>query len=127
MVIQNAEAPRSSSRPLFSRPLLLSKRFVNFASRRYLANGLLASELAFGGGDFPQDPRVALAGEVYCLGKRFEQGFDNMVGFITIQQFKVEVAARRIGKALEEFAGQSKTENARHVLRFLSSSDHFIA
>lgn len=56
------------------------------------------------------------AGGVHGAGAGFEEGFDDMMGFLTVEEFEMEGAAGGISEALEEFAGQAEAEGRGHVL-----------
>lgn len=55
-------------------------------------------------------------GSIHGAGKGLEQGFDNMMWFIAVEQLQVQITTGLIGEALEKLAGQAKSEGARSVL-----------
>src|SRR5579862_6773073 len=57
-----------------------------------------------------------LAGDIRRLRKGLKQGLYDMVRFVAIQQFQVEITAGFIGKSLKKLPGQPKAERARSVL-----------
>ena len=69
-------------------------------------------EFSFGRRQPAGNSRISLARNIYGPRKSLENRLDDVVWFIAIKQFQVEVAAGRIGESLKEFAGQSKPEYA---------------
>lgn len=57
------------------------------------------------------DARVMLAGGVHGAGECLEQGFDDVVRFIPVQQFQMQIATGFVRKALEKLPGQTKAES----------------
>ena len=78
---------------------------------------------SFCAGNLPGDARITLAGEIHRLGEGFEHDFDDMVRFIAVKQFKMEIAPGFIGESLEKLPGEPKAERARHVLRPVGFAD----
>jgi hypothetical protein len=72
------------------------------------------------------DAGVLLAGGIDGAGKGFEQAFDDVMGFIAVKQFEVEVAAGFVGEALKEFAGEAEAEGAGQILIFFRIADFFL-
>jgi hypothetical protein len=81
------------------------------------------SQLAFGGGKPAGNPWILLTGNIYGLGKSFEERLNDVVRFIPIQQFQMEVAPGFIGKTLKKLARQSEPESAGHILSLLGLAD----
>src|ERR1019366_7264975 len=65
-------------------------------------------------------------GGVGGAGEGLEQGLDNVVRFVAIKQFQVQVAARFVGEGLEEFARQAKAEGGGGVLILFLRADFFV-
>src|SRR5580765_2386372 len=78
------------------------------AGKGQLFSHVDVSQLAFGAGKFARNARISLTGNIYCFGEGFEKGFDDVMGFVAVKQFQVQIAAGFVGKALEEFAGQAE-------------------
>jgi hypothetical protein len=62
------------------------------------------------------DAWITPAGRVHGAGERLEQRLNNVMRFVAVKQFEVQVAAGFIGEPLEEFAREAKSERTRHVL-----------
>lgn len=69
-------------------------------------------EFSFGGGKPARNSRISLARNIYRFRKRLKQGLDDVVRFVAIEQFQMQVAAGFIGKRLKELAGESEPEDA---------------
>jgi len=72
------------------------------------------------------DARVALAGPVHGAGEGFEEALDDVVGFVAVEEFEVEIAAGLVGKGLEELVGEAETEGGGTVLVFLLYGDFLV-
>jgi len=83
--------------------------------------GLLQASL--GAGHTAGNARVALAGKIHRLGERLEQRLDDMVRFVPVKQFQMEIAPGLVGEGLKKFARQTETERAGHVLPFFRCRD----
>ena len=83
-------------------------------------------KFSLGAGKLSGNPRIALAGEVDRLGESLEEGFDDVMRFVTVKQLQMEITAGFIGEGLEEFARQPEPERARHVLDSFRLADGFV-
>jgi hypothetical protein len=83
-------------------------------------------ELSFGRGKPAGHPRIPLAGGIHGPGKGLKQRLYDVVRFIAVKQFQMEIAARLVGEALEELPGQAESERAGHVLFSLSLIDALV-
>ena len=77
-----------------------------------------ALQFALGAGQLAGDAGVVAARGVHGAGEGFEERFDDVVGFVAVKKFEVEIAAGFVGKTLEKFAGEAETEDAGHILGF---------
>lgn len=67
--------------------------------------------------------RVMLARGIHGARKRLEQCLNDMVWFVAVKQFQVQIAPRLVGEALKKFAREAKTKRARCVLIFFRVGD----
>ena len=67
-----------------------------------------------------------MAGKIYRFGKRLEQGLDDMVGLIPVEQLHMQIAPGFVGETLKELASQAKAECGGHILSFFSLTDRFV-
>ena len=58
-----------------------------------------------------------------ALANALKMRLDHMVRFVAVKQFEVQVAARLVGEALEEFPRQTEAKGAGHVLVFFGAAD----
>lgn len=88
---------------------------------RLAKTGAILGELQFalGAGQLSRNTGVVTAGGIHRPSEGFEQRFDNMVRFITVEKFQMEIATSFVGKTLEKFAGKPETESAGSVLLLL--------
>ena len=70
----------------------------------------------FGAGQLSGDARIAGAGGIGGAGKRLEQSLNDVVRFVAVKQFQMQVAAGFVGEALEKFAGEAEAECAGDIL-----------
>ncbi len=56
------------------------------------------------------------AGGISGAGERLEQRLDDVVRFVAIKQFEMQVAARLVREALIKFAREAEAERAGGVL-----------
>jgi hypothetical protein len=64
-----------------------------------------------------------LTGNIYRTREGLKQGLDNMVRFIPIKQFHVQIAPRFVGEALEKLLRQAEPELRRDVLFAVGNAD----
>ena len=69
------------------------------------------------------DARVVPARGVHRARKRLEQRLDNVMRLVAVKQFQMQIAAGFVGKGLEKFARQPKTERAGGVLVFFRAGN----
>ena len=77
-----------------------------------------ASQFSLGARQLAGDARVVPAGGIHGAGKRLEQRLDDVMRFVAVKQFQVQIAAGFVGEALEKFAREAETKRARDVLIF---------
>ena len=94
---------RRSSRPSFNLPLCVFKTALQFP---------------LGAGELAGDAGVVAARGVHGAGEGFEERLDDVVRFVAVEEFKVEIAAGFVGEALKEFAREAEAEDAGQILRF---------
>src|SRR2546421_495032 len=69
--------------------------------------GTALSQLSFRAGQFAQNPRIVLAGEISGFSESLEERLNDVVRFIPVKQLQMQVAPCFIGERLEKFPQSS--------------------
>ena len=77
--------------------------------RDHLFDGL---QSPFGRRELSRNPRISLTGNIYSLGEGLEQGFHNVMRFVAIKQFQMQVAPRFVGHRLKKLPRQTESNSA---------------
>ncbi len=60
-----------------------------------------------------------LPGGIHRTRKRLEEGLDYVVGFVTVQELQMQIAARLVREPLKKLARQAKARSAGNILILL--------
>src|ERR1035438_1954475 len=84
------------------------------------------SKFPLGARQLAGDARVVPARGVHGACERLEQRLDDVVRFITVKQFQMQIAARFIREPLEKFTREAKAKGARNVLAFFHAGNFLL-